>query len=1154
VFHTNETEEFKDNYQGELFDEIDDAFQVKDVETRKQAAVDLIHKCTSNPYNMRVATVENKGRTYYVSRAIFVTTNLGADKRKAGLKRFHLLGGENLGLTDPSALEGRRNVMAWMNGPDDFELVFNDEDREGVEGNRNLTASELAALIGELIIERDKQMKEVEEFEVPKKWDRQYISTRITVDGFKVQTKEDGEDEQDEMEEHKRLREHSKKFMKFRGILEKLMGEEKARSVCRRILEQAQSRKQKWKNLILWKEHIPYKYLPFFRPFIIPQTMPQLPAGAQWIWDATNIKNQDNYSLLYEMCFDEELAPFLDPFNCFDRKFWRKYYDKFKGSIPMERTKWPLTASIMLGLVAGFMAVFIQRKILASFLPAKSEECVEIVQVQGGGQYEPGKVPIRSKQLVRSPQNTLVLPGTNVQCVHTAYNKITKNFDIVELQFENDETKEITRITHSVMLWIGGEYALLPLHVILGSQCPKGYTPRVGVSRHVDRSWRLDELEITRKGGDNGLVRFPGMMPRPYIVDHFAEEFPDVNADFDCIVPNEKTSDVTIFRTSPPEFERRDTPYSSLRFPLDDPYPDVQTDVRFGSVPNKDGMCGSIFVSQGKIVAIHQAGNPTRNYALASTLFRGDIEDQVKVQGFTVEMPNLGPISPAPLLAGVETLGYVIQKHGSFVPNKTKIKRSELHYEILRDKLGVKDTDHLPGILGKTVVYGPLPPERREIRPLENALSRFGMQSCVSDPPRAQRVAGFLPKGFNRAHLRVLTPEEAIYGIPGWIKSLDPTTSIGYWWKKLRMKEVKNRHSLFYEIGSDGTLFPRIHPLLLRDIEIKIEKFKNKICVPVLFEETLKDELKSRAKIEHPRLFSAGDLTSLIIQRMYLGSFIAEACLDPTSSPCAGGLNPHSRQWGDLYSWLRGDPRDKRVLRAGDFSKFDISVKLDVTLDFIELCMLNVCPEITIIIIWANFMGVHICGCFVFMRWWGTSSGSYITFFFNSFANWNIHKRAFVALFSEEDWDEVRCSFTGDDSILTVPAKFEKYDMAYLQKFFYDNWRMVYTSPFKDDSLEVTWDNVTYLKRTFKRGHAGVMAPLAMDSIINMVKWTDAKVQTLEIRTSIMNAVLLELWHYGEDLYCKGLEYIREEEVLQGELYVVPNWRQMVELRAKDYR
>lgn len=200
----------------------------------------------------------------------------------------------------------------------------------------------------------------------------------------------------------------------------------------------------------------------------------------------------------------------------------------------------------------------------------------------------------------------------------------------------------------------------------------------------------------------------------------------------------------------------------------------------------------------------------------------------------------------------------------------------------------------------------------------------------------------------------------------------------------------------------------------------------------------------------------------------------------------------------------------------------------------------------------ANFAGWHVCGQTVYLRPWGTCSGSFITSMFNTFCNWLMHKIAFCSIHDEEDWKEIETTFTGDDSAFTSPSKFKDYNMEFLKKFFWENFGMVYTSPTKTDDMNVTWEDLIYLKRRFVLGHFGMMAPLAKRSLANMLKWTDCD-QDFEVMQSVLTSLLLEAWHYGPDFYEQCFEWARQESKRMGRAFDLPTFSEMNNLRKEDF-
>jgi hypothetical protein len=374
---------------------------------------------------------------------------------------------------------------------------------------------------------------------------------------------------------------------------------------------------------------------------------------------------------------------------------------------------------------------------------------------------------------------------------------------------------------------------------------------------------------------------------------------------------------------------------------------------------------------------------------------------------------------------------------------------------------------------------------------------------------------------------------------------MDRGATSGHFYKKLGL----DREKLF---GDPERRM--LHPLLARDVEQKFASFSKGSIVPVVFEALLKDEIRPLKKVlsGSTRMVDPMDLSSLIVQRMVLGTFIEECMKDPVNSPVALAINPHSSQWGALYERHRGDL--ERLVAAGDFVTFDYTVKNEIKDDFIRLVRANhPFPDLAERIIEANFLGWHLCGSLLFFRAWGTCSGSLITSLFNCFANWWVHKSAFLTVYSEEDWLSVFTSFVGDDSIFSNPPTLDRYNMQLVHSYCRDVLSMTYTSPAKDDSLFVSWDSLQFLKRTFVQSSFGCLAPLAASSMSNMVKWCECDPKDQQVMKSTMESLLLECWHYGREIYDSTYSWCNAQKRLCNFSYQLPDWQSMVSLRKGSY-
>lgn len=826
--------------------------------------------------------------------------------------------------------------------------------------------------------------------------------------------------------------------------------------------------------------------------------------------------------------WETHLPRVMEIFNIKERN-WREQME-------FARTRNGIIPGALLFLANFALIGYLTYKITSSFMPKSAYE--PVAQAYDTGVQKTKKKEPSKRALKREGRRARLGPITKHSQGHSTalVDKALRNTEIIEVRIgdHSESTEDILArpsVSSSWCLFVYQNVALVPGHVMFskGDETCKRVFSLVKNQEYHCTSEEAEELY--EFAGDLILVRFPGIAAKADISRLFAENVKEFGK-FMHILPH--THDTGCTETIAMGYDNRIT-----EIPVNSNYPSFETDICFYGIPNEGGFCGTFYVHQatGQIVAIHQGGSPGQKISYAVKITKSDLDP------FN---PNLDILDPIPVhlakaqaLEGVQVLGVLPRSMGSFVPRTSSFRLSHFDYK----NFVVPETEDGPAYLSPVEIEG------KSVSPLNNSLQKFAKQRRVPPPKRPALLSDILSPQFNAKNVQVISIEEAIYGKDGYMKSIDMNTSAGYFFKK----EGLTRRDLCYD--ADGN--KRIHPKLRARVEQIIHAASKGLVVPVVFEETLKDEIKSKAKLDKvdTRLFSSGDFASLVVQRMYLGTFFVEFTKDPIGSPVGLTMNPHSRDWGLLYSRLRGDPSEKRKCGAGDFSSYDISLKNEIKEAFKDLVGPYFTAEeakIVFIIIEANFAGWHIVGMLVFLRPWGTSSGSFITSMFNSFANWYLHKTAFISLYSEDDWKVVETTFTGDDSVFSVPEKYDDYNMAYLADFFRENHAMVYTSPNKTDEMTVEWKDLQYLKRNFVNGHAGIMAPLALRSIANMVKWTDVE-QDLEVMSSVVNSVLLEAWHYGETFYKECFKWIHQEERRLEMNFRVPDWKGMQTLRNPDY-
>lgn len=710
--------------------------------------------------------------------------------------------------------------------------------------------------------------------------------------------------------------------------------------------------------------------------------------------------------------------------------------------------------------------------------------------------------------------------------------KITSNSEVIETRVSDgdaqwDEVSTYEPVASSYCLFVYGNYALVPGHVMFAlGEGKKRWFSLIKNQTYVVAEEEIKFIKELR--GDVFLVQFPDIADHSNILGLFADNVDDFGT-FNHIVPHLKDSGHDLVSAWGWDNEFETVYIRDYEF---------ETDLRFMGVPNQKGMCGTPYVHRttGKIVAIHMGGNPSQEITLATSVIKEDLVEFDPRISIIEPIPHIR--TEAQSLAGVQVLGQLPRNAGSFVPMTSTMRISKFDYH----SLPIAETEDGPAALA------PFNRDGIRVSPLHIALNKFSLQYRVPCPASPQNLSDLLPKTFKPKNVRPITIEESVFGIPSYLKSIDFNTSSGYFFKKQGL----SRRDLCYKDG-----LPFIHPLLREEVEKRIYAASKGIIYPVVFEETLKDEIRSKEKNDkgETRLFSAGDFASFIAQRMYLGTFVVEFMKDPVGSPVGLSINPHSADWGRLYNRLKGRPDELRRIGAGDFTNYDISLKNQLLALFIKLVESYYSEEYRVTVIFlikANFSGWHIVGVIVFLRPWGTCSGSFITAVFNTFCNWCLHKMAFIALYSEEDFVHCETTFTGDDSVFSVPEKYDKYNMAYLEDFFRKSFGMRYTSPTKTSEMTVEWEDLVYLKRKFVRGHMGMMAPLATRSLSNMIKWTDVD-QDRVVLQSVLTSLLLESWHHGESFYHDTYFWTVDEAKRLGIAFDIPTFQSMTFMREPDY-
>jgi hypothetical protein len=268
-----------------------------------------------------------------------------------------------------------------------------------------------------------------------------------------------------------------------------------------------------------------------------------------------------------------------------------------------------------------------------------------------------------------------------------------------------------------------------------------------------------------------------------------------------------------------------------------------------------------------------------------------------------------------------------------------------------------------------------------------------------------------------------------------------------------------------------------------------------------------KDETRKREKALKglTRMFSGCPFIMLIVFRMYFGSFMDMYFGANVNIGSAIGVNPYSMEWDKLARRLQqfGQQQCKWLVGAGDFSCFD---------GHQQVCILQ--PILGIIVNWYGgnytsednriryFMWSEITNSRhafrgLFYEWYSSlPSGNPMTAIINTMYNNMVFRIAFQFARCDIDTfnEDVYMVALGDDVLFSVSQGLREVFNELTMPEFMSRCGMVYTNELKENAVLPfrELEEVEFLKRSFVK-HRGLnrwIAPLRMESIINMLVWT----------------------------------------------------------------
>jgi hypothetical protein len=434
------------------------------------------------------------------------------------------------------------------------------------------------------------------------------------------------------------------------------------------------------------------------------------------------------------------------------------------------------------------------------------------------------------------------------------------------------------------------------------------------------------------------------------------------------------------------------------------------------------------------------------------------------------------------------------------------------------------------------------------------------MISMLDECVRAlsERLPKVDPKPFSHdevANGRGALPGTHTNGSAGYKCKVKENSTKGWWYRCSQCNADK-----FCEHQNQPGFKRKATDELIRKADERIASFYTNKPMRNWQENYAKDELKAPEKVDKPRLFNNDEVDNYHDFKRYFGPFMEARRRNPFKAMTGCGLNVHSKDWGVLKHELS---RFKKLL-PGDFEKFDAScnrwlVRAAVkVINLVFLASANSAYPREMIekdnfvreqLVEMSFIeGRQILGDIVYAVFGHVPSGSVITLDANDVIDILLHMVTWLwwardnkipspngGIMQAQDFFSFNgINATGDDHIHATNS--EGFDMfekqKYMKKMGYN-----YTNPDKSEiqkgQRDFTWENITYLKRSFTEVKGEIRAPLPMDVIEDITCWVKKGEDILSATWVNLNMALFEMWHHGDEKY----ERFREKVVSFAQLY-----------------
>jgi len=359
-------------------------------------------------------------------------------------------------------------------------------------------------------------------------------------------------------------------------------------------------------------------------------------------------------------------------------------------------------------------------------------------------------------------------------------------------------------------------------------------------------------------------------------------------------------------------------------------------------------------------------------------------------------------------------------------------------------------------------------------------------------------VKSLLLSGRDTRLARVLTFEEAIAGSEDspFLGAINRGSSAGYPWV---LERKGGTHGKTGWLGNDQTYI--FDADVRRAVMHRLSEAKNGIRIPVAWTATLKDERRPIEKVDalKTRVFANGPMDYTIAVRMYFLGFVAHVMENRIKNEQSLGTNPVGYDWTATAKVLS---RFGRKVFAGDFSSFDGTLNSCILSQFVEV--VNAFYDdgaenarIREVLMLDVYNSVWMCeGKYIALSH-SQPSGNPLTTCLNSFYNSVSMRIAYrrcakMASVVAPPFNTVVSMVSyGDDNVINFSDGIVGWFNQLTVTEAYASFGMIYTDEAKSGELVAhrSLSEVAYLKRGFRKVNGIYRAPMAIETLRETPNW-----------------------------------------------------------------